>query len=160
MAYDDSTMEYNSSAHRYVLTEDYCRDVLGEDLRLLNANGANIDNLANQYLNRVSRTVYNYIYAHSNYYEYLEYYLAMQDSARNIIKDAMSEQLLYQLANGDLTVMSGVNKATNSAIPRKDMKGAMFAPQLDSILDRDREILYNGQRNFITDIPTYEEGGY
>lgn len=100
---NDEMMIYDERKRRYILTEA-CALQYNIDLkRELNASGAPAkNNLPAQILDRISRTVYNFIFLHGDRERKLEALEEYDDYYRPFILDAMVEQLLYFMVNGDL----------------------------------------------------------
>ena len=150
----DEHMRYDFKTHRYVLTLQYVTDVLGIDLEArVNSNGAvNGQAIIDRILNTASIHVYNYIFSHNINKQSQQWIIAKCPSAREIVMQAMSEQLTYLLMVGDLT----------RSIKAEERENYMDI-QAKSILDQDvREI----GRPLTTAIPftfcppCYEQGGY
>ena len=100
---NDEMMIYDERKRRYILTEA-CALQYNIDLKKeLNAGGAPAkNNLPAQILDRISRTVYNFIFLHGDRESKLETLEEYDDYYRPFILDAMVEQLLYFMVNGDL----------------------------------------------------------
>ena len=93
--YTDENMEYDYDNHRYVLTDKCVLDELNIDLIMrLNTRGSAVQQLQpKKFLKRVSAIVYTQIYRHNINNEVQEYILAKAPSARQIIKEAMLNQV-------------------------------------------------------------------
>lgn len=150
----DEYMRYDFKTHRYVLTLQYVTDVLGIDLEArVNSNGAvNGQAIIDRILNTASIHVYNYVFSHNINKQSQQWIIAKCPSAREIIMQAMGDQLAYLLTVGDLT----------RSIKSEERENYMDI-QAKSILDQDvREI----GRPLTTAIPftfcppCYEQGGY
>lgn len=138
MAYADYYMRYDYDAHRYVLTSNYVSEKLNIDLsRRLNSAGA-IDRAqaVNLLLDRASQNVYSYIYENSGDNTVQEWILGTDEQARRMIMEAMGEQVLYILANGDLGLASGVDGATMSGTGQSLFAEARVAPNAKALLVR------------------------
>ena len=100
---NDEMMIYDERKRRYILTEA-CALQYNIDLkRELNSSGAPAkNNLPAQILDRISRTVYNFIFLHGDRESKLETLEEYDDYYRPFLLDAMVEQLLYFMVNGDL----------------------------------------------------------
>lgn len=150
----DEYMRYDFKTHRYVLTLKYVTDVLGIDLQSrINSNGAvNGQAIINRVLNTASVHVYNYVFEHNINKRAQEWIIAKCPSAREIVMQAMGEQLAYILTVGDLTRSMKESERMNYM----DM-------QAKSILDQD---VYEIGRPLTSAIPItcclpcYEKGGY
>ncbi|MBE6555524.1 MAG: hypothetical protein E7663_04750 [Ruminococcaceae bacterium] len=141
--YNDDMMIFDQTQNRYILTEA-CALSLGIDLsrELCGMSATHKSNLPSLMLDRVSRTVYGYVYAHGNR-TVKEERMARDDELRPIIFDALCEQLIYQMGNGDLNAVARVDTATGAVISREAMRDAAYAPMLETILG-DSGLLYCG----------------
>lgn len=134
--FDDGIMTYDYASHRYVLTEGGVLTELGENLELiLNGTGdANPSTLARRLLNRVSKTVYDYLYGDTANEQWLEYILATYPPLRDTVKEMLQEQLLYTLMNGDIGLYSGVNIAKGQIMDIDKLRGrARVAPEVEDL---------------------------
>ena len=101
MPYNDKYMVYSNNRHRYVLTLACANDLHNIDLLALSDGEMNTNNAADQVLERVSRQIYNYIYRHAWHRNRLEKALAFDGNARQVLMDAMGDQLEWMVVNGD-----------------------------------------------------------
>lgn len=134
--FDDEVMTYDYNAHRYVLTEKGVFDELGEDLdSILNASGdANPSTLPARFLNRVSQTVYRYLYRDTQSEQWLEYILAKYPPLRDTVKEMLQAQLMYMLASGDISLYSGVNFARGQIMDVNALRDrAAISPDVEHI---------------------------
>lgn len=136
MPYNDNNMNYNRYKHRYVLTEAHVLEALNVDLRtvLNTSDSADIANAPERLLDRVSKIVYEYIYSICAFRYKTERDLALDDKNRDFICEAMGEQLLYMLNNGDLYGMSGINADTGAVVDARSIRAAQIAPLAKDIL--------------------------
>ena len=99
--FSDDEMKYKKECHRYVLTKNY---VLSNNIDLdaeLNTYGTiNKSDAAEQFLDRISRIIYNYCYSFGGKLK-KEHDMATKEELREIIRDALMEQVVYVLTNGD-----------------------------------------------------------
>ena len=101
MPYTDKYMNYSFEKHRYVLTLAYASDMRNIDLLSLSDGEMNTNNAADQVLDKVSRMIYNYIYRHAWHRYRTERALALEAEHRQVLMDAMGDQLEWMVANGD-----------------------------------------------------------
>ena len=101
MPFDDINMTYNKSRHRYVLTLQYANDMRNVDLLAMGDGEMNVNNAADQVLEKVSRMIYNYIYRHAWHRYRTERALALEAEHRQVLMDAMGDQLDWMVVNGD-----------------------------------------------------------
>jgi hypothetical protein len=99
MAFNDRYMTYSKTKHRYILTIDYIKEVLGIDLlsKLNNANAVVVNSL----LDNISSEIHSYLYKH-NQTKTIQYIISHCLSARDIVMEAMGKQALYIIYSGDL----------------------------------------------------------
>ncbi len=139
----DEMMIFDTVKNRYILTR-HCALANNVDLEHeLNSTGvAAKNNLPEQILDRVSRTVYNFIYAHGHR-EAKQKRMAEDKSYRPFLKDAMVEQLLYFMANGDLNLLARVDVANGRELSRAAKLDAAYAPEMQNVLAQ-TDLLYCG----------------
>lgn len=101
MPYNDTYMTYSPEKHRYVLTLDYANDVRNIDLLDISDGEVNNNNAAVQVLEKVSRQIYNHIYLHAMHRYRTERALAIDAGNRQVLMDAMGDQLEWLVENGD-----------------------------------------------------------
>jgi len=153
-------MKYNYDKHLYVLEIEHLKNNFALDF--MEKEGSKTKAVDRLY--RISRTVYNWIYAHTHYIKQMEYWLAFDEDLRPVIQNALEEQARYEHEmNAEfLTYQHGVNVINGMIIPLNRFRGeAQIAPQVQNIL-RNAGILYQGQR-FLTKLRSsfnYEEMGY
>lgn len=103
--YSDEYMIFDAVTNRYVLTEQYVRDVLAIDLdtRITDRTTVNPQAMKDRLLRLASNHVYNFIHEHNVDTQKQDCLIAAVPSLRPIIQSAMGEQLTYILQNGDLS---------------------------------------------------------
>ena len=103
--YDDEYMIFDELTGRYVLTEKYITDVLAVDLdtRITERTTINPQGMKKQLLRLASNHVYNFIHEHNVDNMRHDCFIAKVPSLRKIIMQAMGEQFIYILQNGDLS---------------------------------------------------------
>ena len=159
----DSHMAYDRAMHRYRLTELYVLQVLNRNLRdVLADNGAASDVMKEPgiLLDRVSRQVYAYCMRCTATPFIRERRMALEARLRPYIMEAMSEQLIYILNNGDMSAFTGINVDTGMTIDPARMRQAELAPLAVDALVRCglASVVINP---FERDIePRYDEEGY
>lgn len=162
--FDDLYMKYDYMFHRYVLTPKVVLDKLNEDLTKFSpANSANKERDAQIMLDNVSVEIYNYIYDGAENYLVQEFASAKCPSARNILMQAMLEQIKYFMFNGSISVYSGVDFKKN--VVGENAEGRIVAPNARKILDRVIQELgvpltYKGQFTSLIPLGEYEKYGY
>lgn len=135
--YNDNCLIYDKSVHRYKLTELGVLQRLNRNLGdVLADNGGASDprNEPTLVLDRVSRQIYNYIYASTITPKRMERMLALDAAYREPIMVAMEEQLIYVLNNGDMTAHTGINLDTGMTVDLTRMRRAEIAPMAADIL--------------------------
>lgn len=162
--YNDEYLIYDYSKHQYILTPKAVLDKLNEDLTKFSpANSVNRQRDAQIMCENISDEVYNQIYEDSLDYLFPEFIIAKCPSARQIILQAMLEQVKYFLFNGSISVYSGVDFKKSTV--GESANGRILAPNARRILNRViKEIgvplTYQGQMNTIIEIGDYEKFGY
>ena len=144
----DDAMVYDFTKHRYILTPQYVLNNLGIDLyeKMGGARTVNTTTAINVLLdNRISFKIYSAIYAHQDK-QLMEDILAKSPSARKVLLEAMSNQLLDLVTYGEKE-KEQVSQTTYNAL-------------LQPIDETGKSVLYRIYRGFLTYIPTYEEGHY
>lgn len=103
--FSDGYMIFDEVTNRYVLTEQYVRDVLAIDLdtRITDRTTVNPQAMKDRLLRLASNHVYNFIHEHNVNAAAQDCLIARCPALRPIIRDAMGEQLTYILQNGDLS---------------------------------------------------------
>ena len=136
MAYDSTEMIYDKKKHRYILTEDCVLEDMNIDLGVVlnTSDVADIGNAPERLLDRVSSIIYEWIYSVNSFRFRTERELALNAEMRPFILEAMKEQLLYILNNGDLTALSGVNVDTGMTTDGRRKRSAEVSPLSKDIL--------------------------
>ncbi len=153
-------MKYDTNRHKYLLLVEHVRDSLGIDF--VDKEGS--DTKAKDKMFQISRTVYNWIYAHTHYVKQMEYWLAMDEEIRPIIQQALEEQARYEfeMSAEYFAMQSGINVVNGIQIPIDRFRGEVrIAPEAENVL-RNNRLLYQGQRFLTTQRSTfnYESEGY
>ncbi len=146
----DNYIVYNKSKHRYILTVDCLKNIIGNEIQsmLINSNVTVINSL----LDNISSEVYNYVYKHNNT-QTLQYIIAKCPSAREIIKEAMEKQAIYVFSRGDLgfsTILDETNMSLN--------KYAKEIIDNQEVIETGVALSYCGSYRFKA--PSYIEGDY
>lgn len=110
--YSDEYMVFDEKTNRYVLTEKYILDSYGIDLQSIvnDRNAINPQAMSERILRTVSNAVYNEIHKYNVNTAVQDQMIMFIPSARDKIKRAMAEQLLYFMENGDLSRSTDVDK--------------------------------------------------
>ena len=151
-------MKYNLKKLMYILEVEHALNELGLDF--VEKEGS--ETKARDRLYQISRTVYNWIYAHTTYKKYMEYELAMNEKLRPIILNVLEEQARYEfeMSAEYFSMQTGVNVVSGTIIPVEKFRGVLkVAPAVDDIL-RNEKLLFQGQRPFINKTYDYERDGY
>lgn len=144
--YSDNNMIYDKDSHMYILTPYYCVNELGlpEDLGLKNYNEQKKSAAVQRFLKRVSSIVYRYIYSHTSCEPVVEYIIAKGIDIRPKFMEALSEQVLYVIKNGDLGLYSGVDYKKGTMLDVPIHKA--ISPYTRDILN-ECGLLYTGERH-------------
>lgn len=137
--YNDSVMYYDYEEHKYYLAPEGVTDAIGVNLDLaLNASAARNPQAVRNFLDRVTESVYEYIYEDSSSAEYLEYLLANHKPLRKFVKRMLLAQVRYALANNFIDDFSGVNIVKGTAMNPRDLRSAMrVAPEVQNLCRQD-----------------------
>ena len=141
--FNDDMMTFDEVKGRYILTNK-CALANNIDLgESLNTTGVpHVGNLPDQILDRISRTVYNFIYATGSR-ETKQRKMREDNAYRPFIMEAMIEQLLYFMANGSLNIISRVDPQTGREFTRAAKLDAEYAPEMQNVLAQ-TDLLYCG----------------
>ena len=135
--YSDENMRYDTAEHRYVLTEDFVHNRMNRDLSAVLADHGGASDTANEadiLLDRISRQIYAYCLRSTPTPYRREQMMALDHTKRIAIRDAMAEQLVYILNNGDLSTYTGVNVDTGASIDPHRMRQAEISPVAKDLL--------------------------
>lgn len=135
--YDDKAMVYDKDEHRYILTIAYVEEKTGLNLveKLNTSASDNPQRVAHFFLDRISSTIYEWVYQHNANNTMQEFLMAKLESTRDTLKRAMLEQVMYVLTNGDLSLYGGVNVANGQIMDRKAMHNADIGINVERILN-------------------------
>lgn len=147
--YSDEAMRYDYDSHMYVLTAECVLKELNTNLQeVLNPTGAaNVGENANATLRQISEVVYSQMYDASCDNDIQEWLAAKAQSARKIIKDALKQQVLYFLFNGEVSQCSGVDIKKGRKM--QDLSNRILSPNARRILEKNlketgKSLLYSG----------------
>ena len=135
--YSDDHMTYDAADHRYKLTEAYVIQRMNRNLSAILADHGGASDTANEagiLLDRVSRQIYAFCLRATPTPYKREQMMALDPAKRVAIRDAMAEQLIYVLNNGDLSAYTGVNIETGATIDPARMRAAEIAPLARDVL--------------------------
>lgn len=166
--YSDELLFYDKTLHRYVLTPKAVLVSLNVNLadRLNNRGSNSAEDNASAVLRQISLEMYNFIYKHNSQWLYVQKLLAKCPSARDIIMQAMLQQVAYYLVNGQIDKFSGVDLRNGRAMDIKDLRGvASIDPQAISILEQPLvetgvSLLYRGRYSIPPFKPNYADAEY
>ncbi len=99
--FSDQDLIYDLKSHKYVLTQSCVLNELGVDLNVKYKGKSGTVPIL---LKRISDIVYAHIHKHNVNTQMQDFIIAKTKSGREIIKEAMLNQLLYVLMIGDLTM--------------------------------------------------------
>ena len=166
--YTDEAMIYDFDNHMYVLTAECVLKELNINLaEALNPTGAaNVGQNPAAVLKQISFVVYSQMYAGSCNNTIQEWLAAKAQSARDIIKSALKQQVLYFIFGGDLSQYNGVDIRKGRKMPDFDSK--ILAPNARNILERNlketgKSLMYTGEYPELMwrgDIGDYVAGNY
>lgn len=159
----DAHMSYDYTYHRYKLTELYVLQMLNRNLADVLADNGAASDVAKEpsiLLDRISKQIYGYCMRCTATPYLRERRMALDILLRPHIAEAMAEQLIYVLNNGDLSAYTGINIDTGMTIDRDRMRQAEIAPLALDVLTRCgiASAVINPWERDIT--PNYKEEGY
>lgn len=159
--YSDGQMDYDATRHRYRLTHEYVLNELGIDLdsQLASGNAADRGRNPGIFLRRISDQIYGVVYSTTPYRFGKERQLALSRNFRDTLRDAMSEQVVYILQNGDPSAYAGVDAVAYQSVERERLEQARIAPMaLDLLVSSG--IISLGYRSGRDITPDYDREGY
>lgn len=141
--YSDEEMVFDEKSKRYILTAKYIEETLGVDItERISANGyISPQKAIERLLDRISVQIYGFCYQHNDS-EIINDIIAYCPSAREIIKEAMTEQFIYFMEVGDLRNSPDENK--RKMWLSQGAKDAL----IKDIKETGTTILYTGQYHF------------
>lgn len=136
--YSNTEMTYNLTEHRYILTPEYVLSRTGIDLNTVLNPGfvTQTQQLAQNWLDQLSSEIYTWIYEQNANNVMQEFFLAKVPTLRDYLKNAMIQQVLYVLKNGDLNMYSGVNVKTGQIMDKNLLVQVAVAPNAQRELNR------------------------
>lgn len=143
MPTDTTALKYDYDRHKYVLDLVWVKNNLGIDF--VDIEGS--ETKARDKLYQISRTIYNFIYKHTNYMKAMEYRLAFDETLKAPLQEALEEQARYeeQMNAEYLALQSGINVLNGVQIPLDRIRGvARISPNAEDVL-RQAKLLYTGQ---------------
>jgi len=158
MPTNTSAMTYDYDKHMYILNHDYLEKNYGLDF--VEKTGSNTK--AKDKMYQISRTIYNYIYAHTHYVKNMERWLALDDDLRDVIQMILEEQARYEyeMSVEYLAMQSGINVVNGIQIPLDRFRGQIrISPEAENLM-RNNRLLYQGQRFLLTNEYDYDTDGY
>lgn len=161
--YSDNYMTYDTTEHRYILTDDFVREKMNvelDDLLDASSTAADIANEKAKFLDRVSLMVYNFIYRLCPLRYHKERELALDVTCRTPLRQAMAEQIFYIMFNGDLSLYSGVNAVSGTQLEARRLRESEIAPMAKDVLASAKILQLAVPPNVREIEPRYEEEGY
>ena len=153
-----TAMSYDYNKHLYILNFEYVNSEFGLDF--VEKEGSTVK--AKDRMYQISRTIYNYIYAHTHYIKAMEKWLALDEDLRPFIQMALEEQARYEyeMSAEFLSYQSGINVINGIIIPIDRFRGQVrISPEAENIL-RNNRLLYQGQRFMLETEYDYTEDEY
>ena len=137
--YSDNYLTYDYAVHRYKLTELGVLQRLNRNLGDVLADNGGASDTRNEpsiVLDRVSRQIYGFVFSHTAAPLRREREMALNPAYRAPLMEAMEEQLIYILNNGDMSAHTGINLDTGMTVDPDRMRRAEIAPMARDILTR------------------------
>lgn len=120
--YEDEFMTYDLKTHRYILTKEDLYMNYNENLDKKFKDEKDIQ----PFLRNISNEIYNYIHSFNINPIRQDFIIAQTESGRQIIKEAMESQAIYELRVGNYRYSGDPEKQKN-----------WLAPDAKDILDRE-----------------------
>lgn len=128
--YDDSKMEFDETAGRYVLTLSYVKAMFG--------NNFHDDEVLLTRLKKNSRKIYNFIHYHSysGNAPVVEFLLNKTKEGRQFLLDALTEQMEADSESGfnDLSSTPAVNVSTGQIMDREQLYANQISVDTEQII--------------------------
>lgn len=142
LPYSDDYLVYDYNRHIYILTEKDVFENCGINLQSMLKD--DIRNSIDVFLRNISLQIYGFIHSFSVENTLQDFIIAKTVSGRKMIKEAMEQQLIYVLTNGDL-----------SRSPKREERELWLDEHAKNILFADlpeigTSICYCGHFNFYT----------
>ena len=135
LPFSDNLMEWHEDKRRYVLKKTAFESATGINLeQRINGAAGETSNMINFYLDNVSLKIYSYIYSHTVSKSDMLYVLAHSPVARGMLYDAMIQQAVYFVTNGDPSQFSGVNIKSGQTMDRNRLIRASLSPAAEAII--------------------------
>ncbi len=161
--FSDDYLKYNKTKHEYKGTPKLILDYSGIDLssELDTFGDANASTLPQRFVDKASRLIYQLIYNYSgpSKRQLMQYIMAKNPEIREYLKDWISEQVEYMLANGFVGLESGIDFGKLSSVKLSEIRGMrMYSPL---VVDSIRSVgLLNTNYVYTTMNIEYEENNY
>lgn len=125
--HDDDVMKYNYEYHRYELTENALLQELGINFNNIPSQSpldANPSARAKRFIREVSGDLYNYLLSDVQNPGWLRFELACVPELRSVIKEFLLAQAQYEIDNGRLCGLSGIDAYKGKLFSQKDIADA------------------------------------
>lgn len=162
MPTDTTAMTYNSNYHKYVLNLAYLKENYEIDFIETTGSETKGKNLCLQ----ISTRIYNYIYNHKlKTKKYWEYFLAFEDSVREVIQNALIEQAIFEYYSNasQLQHQLGINLLNGTKISLEDLRGerGIALEAINTLRNYENGLLlYAGHEYITTQEYDYTTDGY
>jgi hypothetical protein len=146
--YDTDAMFYDFDKHLYILNHEWVKNQFGLDF--IEKEGSLTR--AKDRMYRISRNIYNFIYAHTHYIKQMQKWLAVDYEMRPFVQQALEEQARYEydMSAEFFSEQSGINVVNGVQIPIDRFRGIVrISPYAEDVMRQNR-MLYQGQR-FLTE---------
>ena len=131
--YDDDIMKYNYEYHRYELTENALLQELGIDFKNIPPQSpfdANPSARARRVCREAAGDLYTYLLSGIQNPGWQRYELATNPGLRSLIKEFLLAQTQYEIDNGRLCGLSGIDAFKGKLFSQKDIAEAEIEPNI------------------------------
>lgn len=135
LPFSDNLMKWNEGKRRYILKEKAFESETGINLeQKINGALGEVSNMLNFYLDNISLKIYSYIYSHTTDKGYMLHVLSHSPVARGMLYEAMIQQTIYFVTNGDPSQFSGINIKNGQIMDRSRLIRGSLAPAAEAII--------------------------
>lgn len=163
MPINDQQMTYDPIFHRYILNVKFASTYLGVNLTQIYNEEAG----AKSILNAISRRTYQYVYRNNaiSNRNFVEYMLALDETLRPAIMEAMLAQLEADISSGynDLINSPGINIESGGVIDEQTMAERALCIDARSILENGNgcfNLMYAADYGVRLAVDRYTKYGY
>ena len=116
---------FEENTGHYVLTDEAVQSELGVDLGAsLNTSGdINPASVGERFRKRISMMIYNFIGTYGPDENFVNAKIACSDTNKRAFTNALLQQTLYVINNGDIGIQAGINLRDGRAMKLEELRG-------------------------------------